>query len=207
MLCVLQGFLKEAIINYLATLGWNDGTEKEIYSPDELVEAFRLERIVKAPSMFDMTKLRWINAQHMRRMSVHDLKDQLAPFLLESKLLIEEKNIAGINDKFLEIAVNLSCSKIEVLCDAIPIIKASLQYPLLQSISENAEAQDILNDEFDKVVVEVLKAWEEGTLPSQEGEDFETAWKSFVKHIGKTLGRKGISTHRRPPFPVLIYLT
>ena len=47
-----QGFLPDAMMNYLANLGWNDGTDKEIYSPKELVEAFDLNRIIKSPSMF-----------------------------------------------------------------------------------------------------------------------------------------------------------
>ena len=61
-----QGFLPQAMMNYLANLGWNDGTPKEIYTPAELVDAFDLSRIVKTPAMFDMDKLRWVNGQHLK---------------------------------------------------------------------------------------------------------------------------------------------
>lgn len=53
-----QGFLPRAMVNYLSMLGWNDGTEKEIFTEQELVEAFDLRRVIKSSAVFDMTKLR-----------------------------------------------------------------------------------------------------------------------------------------------------
>ena len=69
-----QGFVPEAMLNYLANLGWNDGTDQEIYTPQELCNAFDLNRIVKSAAVFDMDKLRWINAQHLRLRSNADLQ-------------------------------------------------------------------------------------------------------------------------------------
>lgn len=69
-----QGFVPEAMVNYLANLGWNDGTDKEIYTPQELYEAFSLDRIIKSAAVFDMEKLRWINAQHLRLRSPEQMK-------------------------------------------------------------------------------------------------------------------------------------
>lgn len=63
---MLQGFLKTAMMNYLALLGWNDGTEQEIYSAEGLQQAFALERITKSPAVFDKVKLSWMNGQHLR---------------------------------------------------------------------------------------------------------------------------------------------
>lgn len=57
--CALrQGFLSSAMKNYLSLLGWNDGTEKEIFTEEELHEAFDLRRVVKSSAVFDMTKLK-----------------------------------------------------------------------------------------------------------------------------------------------------
>lgn len=53
-----QGFLPSAMKNYLSLLGWNDGTEKEIFTEEELHEAFDLRRVVKSSAVFDMTKLK-----------------------------------------------------------------------------------------------------------------------------------------------------
>lgn len=63
---VPQGYLAPAMVNYLSLLGWNDGTEKEIYTVDELTQAFDLQRITKSAAVFDKVKLSWMNGQHLR---------------------------------------------------------------------------------------------------------------------------------------------
>lgn len=62
-----DGILPEAMLNYLACLGWNDGTEKEIYTKGELVKAFSLDRIQTSGARYDETKLLWLNGQWLRR--------------------------------------------------------------------------------------------------------------------------------------------
>ena len=56
-----EGFLPDAMLNFLALLGWNDGSEQEIYSRQELIEKFSLDRITKSGAVFDKTKLAWMN--------------------------------------------------------------------------------------------------------------------------------------------------
>ena len=67
------GYFPEAFINILALLGWNPGTEQELFSMDELIEAFSLERIVKAGSRFDPEKAKWFNHQYLVRKSGDEL--------------------------------------------------------------------------------------------------------------------------------------
>jgi len=67
------GYLPEAIINFLATLGWNDGTEKEIFSIDELVEKFSLDRVHKGGANFDENRLTWMNGHYIRSKSIDEL--------------------------------------------------------------------------------------------------------------------------------------
>jgi glutamyl-tRNA synthetase len=62
-----SGYLPEAIVNFLAFLGWNPGTEQEIFSMDELIEAFTIERIGKAGAKFDIQKAQWFNQQYVRK--------------------------------------------------------------------------------------------------------------------------------------------
>ena len=62
-----DGVLAEAMLNYLACLGWNDGTEQEIYTKDELIKAFSLDRIQTSGARYDETKLLWLNGQWIRR--------------------------------------------------------------------------------------------------------------------------------------------
>jgi glutamyl-tRNA synthetase len=76
-----QGLLPEAMVNYLALLGWNPGTEREIFTFDELVREFRLDRVQKAPAMFDWDKLEWLNGQYIRSLSDEELAERLRPYL------------------------------------------------------------------------------------------------------------------------------
>ncbi len=64
-----QGFLPECIVNFIALLGWSSGTEKEIFSLKELIESFDYHHINKAPAVFDMTKLRWMNGEYIKALS------------------------------------------------------------------------------------------------------------------------------------------
>lgn len=62
-----KGYLKEALINFVALLGWNYGDDKEYYEMDELIEKFSLERVHKAGAVFNLEKLNWLNFEHLRR--------------------------------------------------------------------------------------------------------------------------------------------
>ena len=76
-----EGYLPEALLNYLALLGWNPGTEQEIFSLDELVSAFDIDRVQHAGAMFDREKLDWMNGQYIRALSDEELARRLRPFL------------------------------------------------------------------------------------------------------------------------------
>lgn len=76
-----KGFLPEAYINFLAFLGWNPGTDQEIFTHDELIAAFSFERIGKSGARFDPEKAKWFNQQHMRLKSGEELAGMLKPYL------------------------------------------------------------------------------------------------------------------------------
>lgn len=72
---IKQGFLSEAIINYIALLGWAPVGEKEIFSLEELVKIFTVDRISKSPAIFDYEKLKWMNGVYLRNMSLEQFND------------------------------------------------------------------------------------------------------------------------------------
>lgn len=76
-----QGYLPEALLNYLALLGWNPGTEQEIFSFDQLLEAFSFERVQRAGARFDWEKLNWMDGEYIRNLSDDELARRLEPFL------------------------------------------------------------------------------------------------------------------------------
>ena len=79
-----KGFLNEAILNYIALLGWSPEGEQEIFSLDELIEAFDVKRISKSGAIFDMNKLKWINSQYIKKLDTKQLTELCLPFLKEA---------------------------------------------------------------------------------------------------------------------------
>ncbi len=75
-----DGYLPEAMMNFLATLGWNDGTEQEVFTPAELIEKFSLDRVQKSPARFDEDRLLWINGQHIRMLDLDELYKRVEDF-------------------------------------------------------------------------------------------------------------------------------
>jgi len=76
-----QGYLPEALINYLVLLGWNPGTSQEIFSFDELVRIFSFDRVQHGGARFDWDKLNWINGEYIRALNDDELARRLQPFL------------------------------------------------------------------------------------------------------------------------------
>jgi glutamyl-tRNA synthetase len=78
---IAQGFVREALVNYLALLGWATGTEEEVLSLSELTERFDIAAVHKGGAIFDRERLEWLNGQWIRRLDADDLVDRLRPFL------------------------------------------------------------------------------------------------------------------------------
>ena len=72
-----KGYLPEALVNFLALLGWNPGDEQEIFSLEELVQEFSLSRIVKKAAVFDDQKFEWMSGQHLMKTSANDLLERI----------------------------------------------------------------------------------------------------------------------------------
>jgi glutamyl-tRNA synthetase len=89
---IAQGFVREAIVNYLALLGWSTGTEEEILSLDEIAARFDIADVHKGGAVFDRERLEWLNGQWIRRLPPDELIDRLRPFL-------EAERVAGRIDR------------------------------------------------------------------------------------------------------------
>ncbi len=75
-----EGFLPEALINFMASLGWNDGTEQEVFTVDELVQKFTLDRVQHSGARFDEQRLLWMNGAHIRMLPLDKLYEKVAGF-------------------------------------------------------------------------------------------------------------------------------
>jgi glutamyl-tRNA synthetase len=81
-----KGYLKEALINFVALLGWNFGDDKEFYEMDELIKKFSLERVHKAGAVFNLEKLNWLNFEHLRKKPDQELLEMLKVEIKKSDL-------------------------------------------------------------------------------------------------------------------------
>ncbi len=85
-----DGFLPEAMTNYLALLGWNDGTDREEFTLKELIEKFSIKRVSKSPAVFDTDKLKWINSLHIKKLTDERYLELSKEFVTENYPFLEE---------------------------------------------------------------------------------------------------------------------
>ena len=83
---IAQGFIPEAVVNYIALLGWNPGSEREFFTLPELVEAFSLEGLCKSPAIFDAAKLTWMNAAYVRKLPADAFDGYARPYYEQAGL-------------------------------------------------------------------------------------------------------------------------
>ena len=94
---IAKGYLKEAILNYIALLGWSPAGEREIYSLDELAEVFDLSGISKSSAIFDVDKLTWMNGEYIRALSVEQFLERAKPYLDTAlKVELDREKIAKL---------------------------------------------------------------------------------------------------------------
>ena len=91
-----KGFEPQAVINFLAFLGWNPGTEDEVFELEELTSVFSLERVGSAPAKFDLDKLGWFNAQHLRCLDIEVLLERVRPFLEKHGMIVEDDYLRDV---------------------------------------------------------------------------------------------------------------
>lgn len=87
-----EGYLPEAMVNFLACLGWNDGTEQEIFTMDELISKFSFAHVQRSGARFDEKRLLWLNGQWIKRLSVDDLLKRCHRFWGENGSLADEQS-------------------------------------------------------------------------------------------------------------------
>jgi len=214
----LDGFLPDAMINYLSLLGWNDGTANEIFTRDELIEAFDVNRVVKSPSIFDMDKLKWVNSQHLKMYDVEALQPLVLEQLQGLNMLKTDADETQTNN-FALAATSLAKQMMETTKDAALNAREVLGYSLPVTYDDltNGEAkQMIMEGNFYVVAQTVIQKHESGELPQPDPsnllsafldvnnkaiiEDNETggtaysyseAYKAYMKQLSKDLNVKG----------------
>lgn len=150
-----KGYLKDAIINFIALLGWNSGTEQEIYALDELIKQFSLDGVHKAGAVFDIDKLDWINGTYIRKMSDDEFYNECERFLFAANLISKEKDKILINatgekvkPAYVKNILSLEQSRIKKLSDISPAVeyffKKDLEYDAAKLVWKKSDKEKTL---------------------------------------------------------------
>lgn len=146
------GYLPEALVNFIAFLGWNPGTEKEIYSMEELIKDFSLKKIQKSGAIFNIARLDWLNKEYIKKADPDELKEWIEPYIPKS------------NSKI----INLLKERINKLSDIKNLYEASeLNYFFKQPEYEKEkllwrEEKDLINTKnILEKIIEIIKSVDE----------------------------------------------
>ncbi|KAL3785520.1 hypothetical protein ACHAWO_001465 [Cyclotella atomus] len=175
----LDGFLPDAMINYLALLGWNDGTDNEIFTRDELIEAFDIDRIVKSPSVFDMDKLKWVNSQHLKKTEVEDLLSLVQEQLEFMGLLKDGADEAEVRD-FVFASTALAKQMMETTRDAATNAKTVMGYNLpatFEDLADGSEAKQMIEQgNFYGISMKLIELYDAGNFPMPDSDNLLAAF-------------------------------
>jgi glutamyl-tRNA synthetase len=143
-----QGFLSEAFVNYIALLGWNDETDEEIYSLNDLEKAFRLEQVNSAPAMFDEDKLLWFNGKYIRGLSADDLYSDSLPFLAK---WVDPADVNGSTREWLTGILSLYQERVQTLGELSDALEYFFVDPTDYSDEELGKAK-VTGDAFNQLL-------------------------------------------------------
>ena len=115
-----RGFLPEGLLNYLALLGWGIAEDRDVFTMQEMAEAFDVRRVNPNPARFDMKKLEAINSAHMRRISLPDMTERVIPFLAEAGLVDEP--MTAEQRELLDAAMPLVHERMNTLSESVPML-------------------------------------------------------------------------------------
>ncbi|MGI6595289.1 MAG: glutamate--tRNA ligase [Candidatus Ratteibacteria bacterium] len=159
------GYLSEAFFNYISLLGWGTTDSQDVFSKQELIEAFSLERCQKSSAIFDPEKLLWMNGYYIRRSSPAKLLELSLPFLRDAKLIGD--TLSDENRKYLEKTLTLEQEKIKLLKDIPYLIEFFIKDPVYEETAVTKYLTERGREVLAKLFT-VLETHNEWTIPSLE---------------------------------------
>ena len=179
---IQKGYLPEALINYIALLGWSDPNDREILSMEELIKDFDISRVTKAGAVFDTEKLNWVNSHYIKEKSNEELIALIKPYLLNEKLIDD-----STSEKILIYIVEAIKDKLNYFEESIELTKELFLKADLNVLDDNAkEIMDMETNEtlFSNLISLFEK--EDSLTPEIVGKSLKSIQKEF-KIKGKAL--------------------
>lgn len=170
-----EGYLPEAMFNFFILLGWSPDNEEEIFTEEEIIKMFDVNRLSKSPSMFDKKKLHWINNEYIKALDDEKTKKLVVPFI-ENNFDISNKS-----SEWVDTIVNLFKPQLNYGSEIVELVK-----PFFEPFHLSEDNVAFLTEVNAKAVLEAFKEKIAGL------EDFKTGpIKDLIKEVGKEQGVKG----------------
>ena len=175
-----DGILPEAMVNFLASMGWNDGTEQEIFSMNELVEKFSLERVHKSGARFDEQRLLWMNGQWIRRIELDDLFERVQNFWPASA--------ASVTDEYKKQVLALTQDRLKTLKDLPMLTEYFFTEPEqnLELITSNKQLKKLSPEEISHLLKTVKTELEK--IENWTSESIQDTLNSLLETTGQKPG-------------------
>jgi nondiscriminating glutamyl-tRNA synthetase len=171
-----KGYLPEVILNFVALLGWNPGTEKEIFTIQELIEQFSIERVQKAGAVFDINKLNWMSANYLKEFNIEKLTTLCEPFLKEKGYDISDR-------KHTENIIEAIRSHLNYIGEVVNYVNIFYEKEV---IFENDEAKEqVKPDNSKKVYSSLIKFLEQEEIVNKDN------FKALIKKVQEETKIKG----------------
>lgn len=174
-----DGILPETMLNFLASLGWNDGTEQELFSLDELIEKFSLSRVQRSGARFDEKRLLWMNGQWIRRLSVDELYARCEGFWSEAAMQV------GVDERKKILA--LVQDRLKTLADLPVLTSYFFTEPEinLEMIEENKQLAKLSHDEIKTLLTATQTAF---TTSEFDSESLQNTLNQLLEITGQKPG-------------------
>lgn len=177
-----EGILPEAMLNFLAQLGWNDGTEQDIFTKDELIEKFSLDRVQKSGARFDEQRLLWLNGQWIRRLELDDLFERIKSFWGEAGAKATAEKQKQV--------LSLVQDRLKTLAD----LPAASEYffarpaPNLEMISSNKQLKKLDQSEISQLLETIIEDFQKLAEEQWNPENIQSSLNSLLEKTGTKPG-------------------
>lgn len=204
---IRDGYLPETMMSFIATMGWNDGTEQEVFTKQELIQKFSLERVQRSGARFDEKRLLWMNGHFIRELTVDELYDRIEFFWSESAKKAPEQ--------YKKQVLALAQDRLKTLKDLPVLTNYFFEEPAqdMQLITDNKQLKKLTRDDINHLLLKVktqlegISDWSPDTIQSTLNQLLEdtgekpgvlfslvrivTTWAPFSPQLNDTLALIG----------------
>lgn len=162
---VRDGYLPETMMSFIATLGWNDGTEQEVFTKDELIEKFSLDRVQRSGARFDEKRLLWMNGHFIRNLSLEELGKRAQDFWPEAA--------TGADETYKKQVLALAQDRLKTLSDLSMLTSYFFEEPTpnWNMIEENKQLKKLDSAEIRQLLEHAISALDDSVFDSESIQD------------------------------------